>query len=265
MNILPIIMGCIHKDKKFLGDLNKFDFSQWLRGFIDAEGNFQVFLDKGNRLRVMFRINLHIDDVDILYKIQKFLGRGTVKLSKTSCVYSLTDLSILINVLFPLLDQYKLLTTKWLDYLDFKSARVFLLNNQPTLTDSQLSWAKDLIKGMNSTRKSYNDRVIPSMIITPYWLLGFVEGEGTFGIKNMVPYFQVRQHNRNVLLMSRINQYLNNLPNRSNFTSRTVNVNVNQTVNKRTSVCTLSVNNVDTLFDNLLYFFIDMPFQTRKG
>lgn len=27
-----------------------------------------------------------------------------------------------------------------------------------------------------------------------YWLLGFIEGEGTFGFKNFNPYFSVRLH-----------------------------------------------------------------------
>lgn len=65
--------------------------------------------------------------------------------------------------------------------------------------------------------------------------------------------------------MNRIYQYFSNLSNRSNFTSLTMNVNVNNTVNKVTSVCTFSINSVDTLFDNILYFFIDLSLQTRKG
>ena len=28
------------------------------------------------------------------------------------------------------------------------------------------------------------------------WLLGFIEAEGTFGLINLVPYFQVAQHSR---------------------------------------------------------------------
>ena len=30
-----------------------------------------------------------------------------------------------------------------------------------------------------------------NLIITSNWLLGFVEGEGTFGFKSLVPYFQI--------------------------------------------------------------------------
>ena len=46
-------------------------FSKWLTGFIDGEGNFQVYLDR-HYLRVMFRIRLHKDDINVLQKNQKF-------------------------------------------------------------------------------------------------------------------------------------------------------------------------------------------------
>ena len=36
-------------------------------------------------------------------------------------------------------------------------------------------------KGMYYTQTSYDDRIMPAMVITPSWLLGFIEGEGTFG------------------------------------------------------------------------------------
>ena len=45
--------------------MNRSQFSMWLAGFIDGEGNFQVFLD-GHYLRVMFRIRLHKDDIKLL-------------------------------------------------------------------------------------------------------------------------------------------------------------------------------------------------------
>jgi hypothetical protein len=53
--------------------MDRNQFSLWFSGFIDGEGNFQVFLDR-NYLRAIFRIRLHIDDIAILYKIKNFLG-----------------------------------------------------------------------------------------------------------------------------------------------------------------------------------------------
>jgi hypothetical protein len=84
-----------------------------------AEGNFQVFLDR-HYVRVLFRIVLHIDDIQILYTIKKFLGVGSVRVSGDHCIFSIGKQKDLVNNLFPILDEYTLLTTKYFDYLDFK-------------------------------------------------------------------------------------------------------------------------------------------------
>jgi len=122
--------------------MNREQFSRWLVGFIDGEGNFQVFLDK-YYLRVMFRIRLHKDDINVLNKIQEFLGKGRVVIDGNSCVFIISDTKDLINVLFPLLDEYKLYTTKWLDYNDFKKVVLFLSNSNTTrISLAQLAWVK---------------------------------------------------------------------------------------------------------------------------
>ena len=60
-----------------------------------------------------------------MYSILKFLDVGNVHINKDSCIYSIGKLEDLKNVVLPLLDKYTLLTTKYLDYLDFK--KVLLL------------------------------------------------------------------------------------------------------------------------------------------
>jgi len=118
--------------------LNKEEFSRWLTGFIDGEGNFQVYLDK-EYLRVMFRIRLHIDDITVLKKIRDFLNVGRVVIDGNSSVFIISDVKSLFSVLFPLLDKYNLYTTKWLDYIDFKSIVNFLSESNTTkLSSSQL-------------------------------------------------------------------------------------------------------------------------------
>lgn len=34
-----------------------------------------------------------------------------------------------------------------------------------------------------------------SFVINSWWLIGFIEGDGTFGIKNGSPYLQIAQKN----------------------------------------------------------------------
>ena len=137
-----------------------------------SEGNFQVFLDR-HYLRVLFRINLHIDDIDVLYRIKDFLGVGTVRSNKNSCVYSIGNINDLLTVLFPLLDQCPLYTTKWLDYQDFKLVVNYLSAASTTrLSENQLAWAKTIMQGMNSNRTHYDYSLIPQLkVVDPFWVV----------------------------------------------------------------------------------------------
>ena len=118
--------------------MNREQFSSWLSRFIDGKENFQVYLDR-NYLQIMFRIQFHIEDVSVLHKIKNFLGVGRVIINGNSCVFIISNVENLLNVLFPLLDKYKLYTTKWIDYIDFKSVVSILVNSNTTrLSSSQL-------------------------------------------------------------------------------------------------------------------------------
>lgn len=175
LSVSSIVLSLYKKEKK---TFSKEEFKQWLVGFIDAEGNFQVFMDR-NYVRVMFRINLHIDALrrKILQKIKEFLGVGKVIIGKSSAVYVISNTTDLINVLFPILDQYKLLTTKYLDYLDFcKVVKKLVITNNSVFIDSDLTFVKDTIKNMNSGRYVINYELIPNTPVTLFW--GFIEGEG---------------------------------------------------------------------------------------
>ena len=105
---LPFILSIF---KGTPGTLSRDKFMQWLSGFVDGEGNFQVIIDRG-RLCFMFRIRLHIDDIGVLYTIQKYLGVGTVNASANTAVYTVRSLNDLLTVIIPLFTQYPLHTTK---------------------------------------------------------------------------------------------------------------------------------------------------------
>lgn len=100
-SIYPLFSRLASKEVKQPLPLNREEFSRWLSGFIDAEGNFQVFVDR-NYLRVLFRISLHIDDVQILHTIHSFLGVDTVAVYKDYCVYKISSVTDIVKVLIPL-------------------------------------------------------------------------------------------------------------------------------------------------------------------
>lgn len=76
---------------------------------------------------------------------------------------------------------------------------------------------------MNRLRLDYSlpkDKVVN---ITPYWLLGFIEGEGCFSINKHNNYrldFSLSQSSTNLELITSIKVYLENLPNtEGNYTN----------------------------------------------
>jgi len=144
------------------------EFNEWFSGFVDAEGNFQVYLDR-MYLRIKFRITLHIDDTEVLHTIQRRLGIGTIRLQEISSVYEISKLEDINLVLIPILESNTLRTTKYLDYLDFKSASLLLTSLSTTrLDDKDYLWARDLMTQMNSGRKVYDMSLIPNTSITSF-------------------------------------------------------------------------------------------------
>jgi hypothetical protein len=73
------------------------------------------------------------------------------------------------NILLPLLDNYNLFTTKWLDYLDFKLVVNYLSSTNTTkVSGEKLDWAISIMNNMNSSRIVYNYSLIPNLQVNPY-------------------------------------------------------------------------------------------------
>lgn len=65
---------------------------------------------------------------------------------------------------------------------------------------------------MNSSRTVFNYSLLPTLKVNPYLLLCFNEGEGSFGFKNLSPYFQIGQHTKSLHVLQGIALYLQSLP-----------------------------------------------------
>jgi hypothetical protein len=126
-------------------------------------GCFTVILTKRNQLNwrviVSFEINLHIKDIAILYKIKEFFGVLSVysMQNKSKCVYRVTKIEDLINVIIPHFLTYPLITYKYSDFILWSKV-VKLMVTKEHLTSSGfltiLSYYASINKGISPRLKS---------------------------------------------------------------------------------------------------------------
>ncbi|AGG16015.1 laglidadg endonuclease (mitochondrion) [Neurospora crassa OR74A] len=132
----------------------------WIRGFIEGEGCFQVITQnspprRGGWRNVWLRFSLtqHIKDEELLKDIAIYLNMGRYYKSPTrnEGQYLITIFSDINNKLIPFLKEYPLLGVKQEDFLDFvKIAK--LIESKTHLTDEGLDTIKLIQSNMNSKR-----------------------------------------------------------------------------------------------------------------
>ena len=162
------------------------DFFDWLCGLTDGEGSFML-LKKQDSYGFKFQIQLHIDDIKVLHYIQSTLGVGKVYLNGSAAQFVVTnskDLAVILDIF----SRYPLNTTKLLNFLDFKKAYEIYKSSRLKSSDI-LEQVEEIRIGMNSLIFNFSllTKYAPTeckVRVTPYWLLGFVEGEGSFCVRN---------------------------------------------------------------------------------
>lgn len=157
-------------------DNSPIDSNSWLAGFSDADGNFSINIyQRSNTLKsrvlLSFRIelnqNYHKADVEgikqsfysIISKIGSFLGVNIY--SRTRIVEPKEFFSFTVvahnnssrNILIDYFEQYPLISSKYLDYLDWR--KVLELQKINPLTSSYLKQANAIRKDFNSTRTTF--------------------------------------------------------------------------------------------------------------
>lgn len=190
------------------------NFYQWFVGFSDGESNFSIvpiYGENGNKIskfNFRFTIGLHRDDKNVLVSIHNFLAVGNIKESGEECKFVVSDKEG-IKKLISIFDKFNLNTTKYLDYLDFKEAFNLYHNRNGALTEELKDKLIKLKSGTNSNRISFN---MPSnhIKITTYWLLGLVEGEGSFHIwrSDLIPVFAIGLTERQLPVLEKIKEFL---------------------------------------------------------
>lgn len=163
------------------------EYLSWFVGFVDAEGNFYT---NKNLDTQTFSIHLSLRDKDNLYKLQKFLEFGKVyeDPKNNRVLISVTKKEILYNLLIPIFEEYPLLTRKLYQYEAWKEILIKRINKVK------------MDKNLSFKMTANEDKTVKEILDLPYfdnWLMGFIEGEGSFMIindnKTLRPKFSICQ------------------------------------------------------------------------
>lgn len=121
---------------KFNRTASKLD-GWFVTGLTEAEGVFNVimYLDSRTkskspikRFRVSFAIAMKNED-KLLVELFKYFGCGNISKKKNGMtVYTIQDISSLMNIVIPHFSKYPLQGTKHLDYLDFSKIIDIMFN-----------------------------------------------------------------------------------------------------------------------------------------
>lgn len=263
------------------------EFLFWFSGFSDAESNFLITIDRGY-VRFRFKILLHKDDIEVLNIIKSKLniGRVTIENKRNCCSFIVDAFEDIKCVLCPIFKNFPLHTSKKLDFENFYEA-VFIKDKKNFLSSADMEKIIFLKNSMNSKREVYTYNITESqIIINPNWFIGFIEGEGTFGIKTgSSMYFQVAQKNTSQECLNAIVYFLTKLPknslqdtlntstsnqNSSNLcmqggADKILPLNVTSSINVRTNVVSLVIFSVDALYYYILPYLESHKMYSRKA
>ena len=175
---------------------NKELFYQWLVGFTDGDGTFSITHSNG-KWSLAFKLSQQEYNMRVLYFIKNQLGIGNInKESNTKMAnYRIRDRKKLALVIFPIFDNYPLLTSKYFSYLKFKEAYKILENTSLTKTQKDELMFELVKKDLRMPIHGEKDYISPAWtivnnivsntndakkVISKAWLIGFTEAEGSF-------------------------------------------------------------------------------------
>jgi hypothetical protein len=177
---------------------NKDNFHQWLVGFTDGDGTFNIYRSKEGKWSLFFKLTQSSYNLRILYFIKSQLGVGSVYINtdNLNADFRIRDRKTIGSVILPIFEKYPLLTSKYYSYFKFKEAYNILENDSLTtqekdkllldltskrMPDDYISPAWEIV---NNEVNSTNDA---KLVMSKYWIVGFTEAEGSFYLVSKTP------------------------------------------------------------------------------
>ena len=244
------------------------EFYKWFSGFTDAEGSFMIApLAKGFSFK--FSIGLHIDDLNVLNYIKDKLGFGKVYSSNNTCYFNVTKKEDIIK-LIKIFDAYLLNSTKRFNFLDFKKASS-LYYDRDLLTQELTNQILDIKNNMNNMRVNFQN--LQEFNISKEWLLGFIEGDGSFSLSRntMEPVFSIKLTETELSLLYAIKEYLINNLDLDIYSvnklegSSVISIGKGKAVNNSKPLATLTIKNIHFNNNVFIPFFCESQFISKKG
>jgi len=197
----------------------------------------------------VFQIGLHKDEIKVLEYIKNTLKCGHISKSNDRVNYFVNDLNSLLYVILPIFDQVNLNSSKYHHFELFKKA-VLLTRDKGHLSPEGKLVIIDYKKEMtNMSGKWIPGSIKEKIIITKYWLAGFIDAEASFSTNKYVPRFKLENHIKELELYNKIKDFLKT-GNLLLTTPREYKVNSNPTI-------VLEINKVNELRVNLIPLMYD--------
>lgn len=178
--------GKLNKCEKSYND-DQFNFYQWLVGFTDGDGCFNIYVnEKNNKITFTFKIGQKRNNEQVLFFIKNKLNIGRIVIDKCGMAnYIVTKQNHIKEIIIPIFKKYNLLTSKEYNFLLFEECFLIYINNDLILSEKikQIKLKKEKIIPINyiaSNLLIYKDNIVN--VFTKSWLIGFVEAEGSFYI-----------------------------------------------------------------------------------
>ena len=130
--------------------------SNWLVGFVEAEGCFNVQIFKsttktGEAVKLSFIITQHIRDEKLMISLIELLKCGKIFKNRETFDFKVSKLSDILNKIIPFLKKYPILGMKALDFDDWCKVAE-LMKNKIHLTAEGLEEIRKIKAGMNRGR-----------------------------------------------------------------------------------------------------------------
>lgn len=186
--------------------------------------------NKVKQVQLSFEINLHVKDLDLLYKLKSFFGEaGSISIPSTrkDARLKITNLNEIYQHVIPHFKEYPLQGMKKLDYDLWVQCAELVLNKEHLQKEGLykiLSIKSVLNKGLSDKLKAIFPDVkaidkpifeVVDIPLNPNYISGFSE-EGCFSVNissktnQIIATYIIELHNRDILLLHKIQKFFKN-------------------------------------------------------